>query len=65
MIEVNGEPLEWQEGLTVRAVLRAKKYLFPLLIVSVDGQLVRRQDYDATPVPDGSTVKVVHLMSGG
>lgn len=65
MIEVNGEPLEWQEGLTVRGVLRARKYLFPLLIVSIDGQLVRRQDYDATVVPDGSTVKVVHLMSGG
>jgi sulfur carrier protein len=65
MLQVNGEPLDWQEGLTVRGVLRARNYIFPLLIVTIDGRLVRREEYDNTPVPDGATVKVVHLMSGG
>jgi thiamine biosynthesis protein ThiS len=65
MVQVNGEPLDWQEGLTVRGVLRARKYIFPLLVVTLDGRLIRREDYDSTPVPDGATVSVVHLMSGG
>jgi len=65
MVQVNDEPLDWQEGLTVRGVLRARNYVFPLLVVTLDGRLIRREDYDSTPVPDGATVNVIHLMSGG
>ncbi len=65
MIKVNGDPLEWRDGMTLRDVLVAKNYTFPLLIVTLDGELFLRPDYDTTPVPDGADVKVVHLMSGG
>ncbi len=65
MIEVNGEPLDWHEGLTVRGVLAARNYRFPLLVVTVDGTLIRREDYDRALVPDGAKVSVLHLMSGG
>lgn len=65
MIRVNGDPLEWREGMTVRDVIVARNYRFPLLIVTVDGRLVPREAYDVTPVPDGATVRVLHLMSGG
>lgn len=65
MITVNGEPVEWREGMTVRDILRERKYSFPLLIVRIDGRLVERTAYDSTPVPDGSEVDVLHLMSGG
>jgi sulfur carrier protein len=64
-IVVNGDPLDWREGMTVRDVLKAKNYIFPLLIVTVDGRLVPRGSYDAAPVPSGADVKVVHLISGG
>lgn len=65
MITVNGEQVEWHEKMTVRGVLEACNYRFPLLIVTVDGHLVQRGDYDSTKVPDGADVRVVHLMSGG
>lgn len=65
MLIVNGEPMEWRMGMTVRDVLRERGYVFPLLIVRIDGRLVERTAYDATPVPDGSEVDVLHLMSGG
>jgi len=65
MIQVNGDPLEWTPGMTVRGVLRAKKYNFPLLVISIDGNQVQRADYDTTPVPDGAVVQVIHLLSGG
>ena len=51
--------------MTVRDVLRAKNYIFPLVIVTVDGTLVPRGSYDVASVPDGADVKVVHLISGG
>ena len=65
MIQVNEEPLDWHEGLTVRDVLRARNYRFPMLIIHVDDALIQKKDYDTTPVPDGAVVKVIHLISGG
>lgn len=64
-ILVNGDPLAWRERMTVRDVLKARNYIFPLLVITVNGTLVRRGEYDGTEVPDGADVKVVHLMSGG
>ena len=65
MIQVNGDPLAWSEGMTVRDILVAKNYTFPLLIVTIGDDLIDRRDYTTTLVPEGADVKVVHLMSGG
>jgi sulfur carrier protein len=65
MIRVNDEPVAWRGGMTVRQVLRACNYLFPLVIVTIDGTLVSRDDFDTTAVPDEAAVKVIHLTSGG
>ena len=65
MLLVNGDPLEWRDGMTVRDLLKARNYIFPLLIVTVDGNLVQRRDYDTHLVLDHADVRVVHLMSGG
>ena len=32
---------------------------------TIDGARVERADYDGTPIPDGSVVQVIHLISGG
>lgn len=65
MITVNGEAMKHTAGMTVRDVLKARNFVFPLLVVRVNGTLVARDDFDRTPVPDGADVQVVHLMSGG
>ena len=65
MILVNEEPLAWHEGMTVRDILRARNYRFPLLVIHVNDALVQKQDYDTTSIPDGAVVKVIHLISGG
>ena len=59
MIQVNGDPLAWTPGLTVRGVLQAKKYKFPLVIVTIDERRVERADYDTELIPDGSVVQVM------
>jgi sulfur carrier protein len=65
MIQVNGEPMAWHEVMTVRDVLIARKYVFPMLIITMNGTLVARKDYETTRVPDRANLQVVHLMSGG
>ncbi len=65
MICVNGEKIEWHEGMTIRDILNAKNYTFRMLVTKVDGVLVKRADYDTSTVPDHADVKVIHLISGG
>jgi thiamine biosynthesis protein ThiS len=51
--------------MTVRAVLHAMNYSFRMLVIKVDGKLVKKEDWDSTPVPRGAEVSVYHLISGG
>lgn len=62
---MNGNIIEWSEGMTVRDILTVMKYSFKLLIIKVNGELVKRDQYDAYKVPVNSEVEVIHLMSGG
>ncbi len=66
MITVNKHhTLPWREGMTVRDVLTAMKYTFPHIIVVINGDIVRHDAYDTTPVPDEADVRVVHMIAGG
>ncbi|WLT32162.1 sulfur carrier protein ThiS [Geothrix sp. PMB-07] len=51
--------------MTVRDVLTARNYRFPMLVIHVDDALIQKADYDSTTIPDGAVVKVIHLISGG
>lgn len=64
-VRVNGNIIEWKENMTVQDVLTVMKYTFKLLIVKVNGELVRRDQYDSYKVPCRSEIDVMHLMSGG
>ncbi len=64
-ITVNGNPLPWREGMTVRDVLTDMNYTFRMLVIKIDGNLVKKADWDETKVPNGSDISVYHLISGG
>jgi sulfur carrier protein len=64
-IIVNGHKISWKEGMTVQDVLDAMKYTFKLIIVKVNGELVKRDRYGSYSVPDNADVEVIHLISGG
>lgn len=65
MITVNGDKIDWVEGMTVRDVIKAVDYKFPLLITRINGKLIPRDTYDTTEVPDNAILDIIHLMSGG
>ncbi len=66
MITVNQKHrLPWHAGMTVREVLRRMRYIYPHLVVRVNGAVVLEGDYDTYPVPDEAEVAVIHLMAGG
>ena len=65
MILVNHEEMDWEQGMTVQDVLDRRRYTFPMIVVKVNEEVVRKEDFASYQVPDGADVKVIHLISGG
>jgi thiamine biosynthesis protein ThiS len=65
MITVNGDLMEWREGMALQEIMDAKKFVFPLLIASVNGEHVPKERYASTIVSDGANVQIIHMLSGG
>ena len=66
MIQVNDRfEVKWQEELTVTQLLERLKFSYPLVVVSINGVLVPKDEYATRHVPDGAQVKVLHMTAGG
>ncbi len=65
MITVNGERMDWHPGMTVAEILKIRNYIFRMLVIQVNGELVKRGTYDKAVVPDDAHVEVIHMISGG
>jgi thiamine biosynthesis protein ThiS len=66
MIRVNDKfEVEWEEGMTVTELLKQLRFTFPLIIVSIDGVLVPKEEYATRQIPDSAEVKVLHMTAGG
>lgn len=65
-ITVNGKDVDLDASeLTVRAFLTVMRFTFPMIVVKVNGALVRKDTWDATVIRDGDKVEAIHLMGGG
>jgi thiamine biosynthesis protein ThiS len=53
------------EQLTVQGLIRAMNFTFPLIVVKVNGELVKKENYDRVPLREGDRVDAIHLISGG
>lgn len=54
-----------QEQLTINELLAEKNFTFKMLVVKVNGELVKRRDFDSVTIKDGDDVMVLHLITGG
>jgi sulfur carrier protein len=64
-ITVNGNQIDWEEGLTISRLLVKMNYTFRMLVIKMNGTLVKKNQYETTSVPDGADVAIIHLISGG
>ena len=53
------------ESFSVREVLAMMTFTFPMIVVKVNGHLVKKEDYERIFVGDGDNVEAIHLISGG
>lgn len=61
----NKEEIIDGNSLTINELLQIKKYTFKMLVIKVNGILVKKNEYDKATVKDGDDVMVLHLISGG
>lgn len=52
-------------SLTINEVRALKKYSFRNLIVKINGQLIKRENFDSAEVRKGDNVEIIHLIAGG
>ena len=64
-IDVNGEVLPYIEGETISELLARMNYVFPMLVVVIDGTIIQETDFSSCQFNDSSKIEVVHLTSGG
>jgi len=53
------------EILTIADLLAFKQYTFRLLVIKINGILVKKDEYANARVNPGDDVQILHLMSGG
>ena len=64
-IKLNNRPFPWEEGLTIDDIIKKNNFTFKMLVVKVNGELIKKDKYNDTSVPEGADVKILHLISGG
>ena len=51
--------------MTISELLKLKNFTFKMLVIKVNGKLVKKENYDHFQITDGDDVSVLHLISGG
>jgi thiamine biosynthesis protein ThiS len=64
-ITVNGKKVEYIDNESIAELLKRMHYTFPLIIVKINGKLIKKKQYNTTMIPNESDIKVVHMISGG
>lgn len=64
-IILNNNEVVFEEELSVQQLLKKQNYTFKMLVIKVNGILVKKDNYDNVIVKDGDKVDVIHLISGG
>ena len=59
------EKLPFNDSLTISELLEYKKFSFKMLVIKINGVLIKKDKYNTAYIKDGDIVDVIHLISGG
>jgi len=54
-----------KDALTVTQLLETKRFTFKMIIVKINGKLIKKENYKTAVINNGDNVNVIHLISGG
>lgn len=63
---INGEEVTSKDGLSVSELLVEQEVKMPEMVsVEINGQILRRPEYDTTVLNEGDKVEFLYFMGGG
>ena len=62
---VNGQPVALSDGATTAAAVQVLTSAPSGIAVAVNGEVVRRREWESTPLADGDQVEVLTAVQGG
>jgi thiamine biosynthesis protein ThiS len=68
VITLNGDTIDWKDGMTVQDAvnMREEKFFGAIMTVWLNGDPIsRHRDYLARVVPDGSVIEIISMITGG
>jgi len=67
MLRINGTQREFEGDLpaTLAELLQAMKIDQATVVAEIDGQVVERKDFAATPIRPGQAIELVRFVGGG
>ena len=51
--------------MSIQDVIDERNFIYPKLVVKLNGKLIRKEDYAATLVAEEDDLKIHHLLAGG
>jgi thiamine biosynthesis protein ThiS len=65
-ITLNNRPDSFdKEHVTISELLVLKNFTFKMLVIKVNGIVIKKHDYDNFKISENDDVTVLHLVSGG
>ncbi len=53
------------ETITVNELLTLKNFTWKMLVIKINGTVIKRHEYDSLQIKEGDDVAVIHLITGG
>ena len=64
-VEINGEPREIPDGLTIEQLLEHLELHPRMVVVEHNRDILRREAYASACVNEGDAIELVHFVGGG
>jgi len=65
-ITLNNRPESFeQDSLSISEILKIKRFSFKLLVIKINGKLIRKAEYDSSFLNEGDDLQIIHMISGG
>ena len=65
MIRVNNNDHPFREGMTIKALMDEKGFVFHRIIVKLNGKLVEDSKLPEILIKDGDNLEAIHVFAGG
>ena len=53
------------EKISITELFKYMKYTFPMIVVKINGQTIKKENFAKTFIQEGDKVEAIHLIGGG